>query len=52
MEELGRVPPKNLNEGTIFGKIVSKEIPADIIYEDDLVRLCHDERQFAEGSCS
>lgn len=24
---------------TIFGKIARKEIPADIIYEDDLVRI-------------
>jgi len=26
------------NEDTIFGKIVRKEIPADIIYEDDKVQ--------------
>ena len=27
---------------TIFGKIIRKEIPADIVYEDDLVLAFHD----------
>jgi len=26
-----------ISEGTIFDKIISKEIPADIVYEDDYV---------------
>jgi hypothetical protein len=35
--ELGTEAPKDLQEDTIFGKIVRKEIPANIIYEDDKV---------------
>ncbi|KAK4525526.1 hypothetical protein GAYE_SCF13G3434 [Galdieria yellowstonensis] len=35
-KEVGLDPPKDPNEDTIFGKIARKEIPADIIYEDDL----------------
>jgi histidine triad (HIT) family protein len=32
------VPPSDAND-TIFGKIIRKEIPADIIYEDDQVNM-------------
>jgi histidine triad (HIT) family protein len=31
---------------TIFGKIIRKEIPADIIYEDDKVKNFLDKRVF------
>eukprot|EP00871_Galdieria_phlegrea_P000268 jgi/Galph1/1241/GphlegSOOS_G6079.1 len=34
--EVGVEPPTDPHQDTIFGKIVRKEIPADIIYEDDL----------------
>ena len=37
-----KVAASNDNErpaGTIFSKIINKEIPADILYEDDMVRL-------------
>ena len=35
--ELGSEAPKDPKEDTIFGKIARKEIPANIIYEDDKV---------------
>ncbi|EME30837.1 Histidine triad nucleotide-binding protein 1 [Galdieria sulphuraria] len=34
-KEVGLDPPKDPKADTIFGKIARKEIPADIIYEDD-----------------
>lgn len=33
--EEGKAPPADDKEDTIFGKIVRKEIPADVIYEDE-----------------
>ena len=33
--EEGAAPPANEQEDTIFGKIIRKEIPADIVHEDD-----------------
>jgi len=35
MTEIGTDPPSDPNVDTIFGKIIRKEIPADIVYEDD-----------------
>ncbi|GJQ12235.1 hypothetical protein GpartN1_g4026.t1 [Galdieria partita] len=35
-KEVGLEPPQDPKADTIFGKIARKEIPADIIYEDDL----------------
>lgn len=33
--EKGLEPPVNANQPTIFDKIIAKEIPADIVYEDE-----------------
>jgi len=33
---LRRFHPINMSADTIFGKIIRREIPADIVYEDDL----------------
>lgn len=33
--EKGMEPPKNPEETTIFDKIIAKQIPADIVYEDE-----------------
>eukprot|EP01118_Nematostelium_gracile_P015502 TRINITY_DN6227_c0_g1_i1.p1 TRINITY_DN6227_c0_g1~~TRINITY_DN6227_c0_g1_i1.p1 ORF type:complete len:140 (+),score=44.57 TRINITY_DN6227_c0_g1_i1:40-420(+) len=35
MSEIGADPPTNPNSDTIFGKIIRKEIPADVVYEDE-----------------
>lgn len=35
MTEIGVEPPTDPNADTIFGKILRKEIPADVVYEDD-----------------
>lgn len=35
-KEVGLDPPADPKQDTIFGKIARKEIPADILYEDDL----------------
>ena len=34
--------PFRMTEGTIFGKIIKREIPADIVYQDDLVTAFRD----------
>mmetsp|Transcript_12288 Transcript_12288/g.26884 ORF Transcript_12288/g.26884 Transcript_12288/m.26884 type:complete len:197 (-) Transcript_12288:728-1318(-) len=34
--EVGKEPPKEPPADTIFGKIIRKEIPADIVHEDEL----------------
>eukprot|EP00184_Porphyridium_aerugineum_P008443 CAMPEP_0184691916 /NCGR_PEP_ID=MMETSP0313-20130426/608_1 /TAXON_ID=2792 /ORGANISM="Porphyridium aerugineum, Strain SAG 1380-2" /LENGTH=127 /DNA_ID=CAMNT_0027149695 /DNA_START=193 /DNA_END=576 /DNA_ORIENTATION=+ len=36
MTEVGTEPPKDPHQDTIFGKIARKEIPANIVYEDNL----------------
>ena len=36
--EVGVAPPEDLEKPTIFSKIISKEIPSDILFEDDKVR--------------
>lgn len=41
MSEVGLDPPKE-EQDTIFGKIIRKEIPAKIAYEDDLCLAFHD----------
>ena len=41
-KEVGVDPPTDPNADTIFGKIARKEIPAKIVYEDDLVMAFHD----------
>ncbi|KAA8499124.1 Histidine triad nucleotide-binding protein 1 [Porphyridium purpureum] len=40
--EIGVSPPSDPNADTIFGKIARKEIPAKIVYEDELVLAFHD----------
>ncbi|PRP84191.1 hypothetical protein PROFUN_08391 [Planoprotostelium fungivorum] len=35
MTEEGKPAPTNPNEDTIFGKILRKEIPATVVYEDE-----------------
>ena len=35
-------PPSDASGDTIFGKIIRKEIPANIVYEDDLSLAFHD----------
>lgn len=40
--EQGAEPPVDLTQPTIFDKIISKEIPAKIVYEDDLSLAFHD----------
>mmetsp|Transcript_2950 Transcript_2950/g.9033 ORF Transcript_2950/g.9033 Transcript_2950/m.9033 type:complete len:91 (+) Transcript_2950:71-343(+) len=35
MSETGVKPPEDDQEDTIFDKILRKEIPADVVYEDD-----------------
>ncbi len=37
MDEMEKAKTSHEEEVTLFDKIVSREIPADIIYEDDLV---------------
>ena len=40
--EEGAAPPVDFSKPTIFDKIISKEIPAKIVYEDDLSLAFHD----------
>lgn len=40
--EKGAGPPVDLSQPTVFDKIISKEIPAKIIYEDELSLAFHD----------
>lgn len=40
--EKGLEPPVDLSQPTIFDKIIAKEIPAKIVYEDDLSLAFHD----------
>ena len=42
MSEQGVAPPSDLSEQTIFDKILAKEIPADVIFEDDLCMAFRD----------
>jgi len=41
-KEIGTEPPKQAEKETIFDKIIRKEIPAKIIYEDDKALAFHD----------
>jgi len=42
MSEIGVEPPSNPKEDTIFGKILRKEVKADVVYEDEKVLAFRD----------